>query len=127
MHPYQAYHPDLPLLLQRLQSVQIELKDVAEEVGHISDHINYDPEKIEQLNERLSLGYKLLKKHGVQTTVNCLQIQKQLKEKLQAVLNIDEAIQEKEKQSDLLLNEATDLAKKISVIRNKQVKPLEDQ
>ena len=35
-----------------------------------------------------------------------LQIQKQLKEKLQAVLNIDEAIQQKEKQSVLLLNEA---------------------
>ena len=65
LQPYQAHHTDLPLLLQRLQSVQIELKDVAGEVIHISDHINYDPEKIEKLNERLSLGYKLLKKHGV--------------------------------------------------------------
>ncbi len=125
LHPYEAYHPDLPLLLQRLQSVQIELKDVAGEVGHVSDHINYDPEKIEQLNERLSLGYKLLKKHGAHTTGELLKVQKELREKLQAVLNIGEAIQEKEKQSDLLFNEATDRAKKISVIRNKQVKPLE--
>jgi len=125
LHPYEAYHPELPLLLQRLQSVQIELKDVAGEVGHVSDHINYDPGKIEQLNERLSFGYKLLKKHGVHTTGELLKIQKELWEKLQAVLNIGEAIREKEKQSDLLVNEATDRAKKISVIRNKQVKPLE--
>ena len=72
------------------------------EVGRISDHINYDPEKIEQLNERLSVGYKLLKKHGVQTTAELLKIQKQFEEKLQAVLNIDEAIQQKEKESALI-------------------------
>jgi len=125
LQPYQAYHPDLPLLLQRLQSVQIELKDVAGEVGHINDRINYDPEKLEQLNERLSFGYKLLKKHGVHTTRELLQVQKQLKEKLTAVLNIDEAIHQKEKQSVLLLYEATELAKKLSVSRNKQVNPLE--
>ena len=124
---YQSYHPDLPLLLQRLQSVQIELQDVADEVRRISDHVNYDPEKIEQLNERLSVGYKLLKKHAVQTTNELLLIQQQLEEKLQAVLNIGEAIQEKEKQIVQLMNDAARLAKKISAIRQKQTKPLEDK
>ena len=82
LNAYQSYHPDLPLLLQRLQSVQIELQDVADEVGRISDHVNYDPEKIEQLNERLSVGYKLLKKHAVQTTNELITlIQQQLEEK----------------------------------------------
>ena len=127
LNAFQSYHPDLPLLLQRLQSMQIELQDVADEVGRISDHVNYDPEKIEQLNERLSVGYKLLKKHAVQTTNELLLIQQQLEEKMQAVLNIDEAIQEKEKQSIQLLNEAVTLAKKISASRQKQIKPLEDK
>lgn len=127
LNAYQSYHPDLPLLLQRLQSVQIELQDIADEVGRISDHVNYDPEKIEQLNERLSAGYKLLKKHAVQTTSELILIQQQLEEKMQAVLNIDEAILEKEKQSIQLMNEALTLAKKISAIRQKQTKPLEDK
>lgn len=127
LNAYQSYHPDLPLLLHRLQSMQIELQDIADEVGRISDHINYDPEKIGQLNERLSVGYKLLKKHAVQTTHELLLIQQQLEEKMQAVLNIDEAIQEKEKQSSHLLNEAVTLAKKISASRQKQIKPLEDK
>jgi len=89
--------------------------------------VNYDPEKIEQLNERLSNGYKLLKKHGVQTTNELLLIQQQLEEKLQAVLNIDEAIQQKEKESNRLKEEAAKLAKKISDARQKQIKPLEDK
>ena len=54
---------------------------------------------IEQLNERLSAGYKLQKKHGVNSTNELLGIQKQLEEKLQAVLNMDEAILQKEKKA----------------------------
>jgi DNA repair protein RecN (Recombination protein N) len=124
---YQSFHHDLPAVLQRFQSIQIELQDVADEVGRISDHVNYDPEKIEQLNERLSNGYKLLKKHGVQTTNELLGIQRELAETLQAVLNIDEAIQQKEKESNRLKEEVMRLAKKISESRQKQIKPLEDK
>jgi DNA repair protein RecN (Recombination protein N) len=122
---YQAYHPDLPFLTERLQSVHIELKDIAGEVDRIGDHINYDPAKIDALNERLSVGYKLLKKHGVSTTAELLVIQKQFEQKLRAEMDIDEAIEQKEKESSLLLKQAREMAAKLSVIRNRQVKPLE--
>ena len=122
---YSSYHTDLPALLQRLQSAQIELQDIADDVDRISNHINYDPKRIEQLNERLSLGYKLQKKHNVNSTNELIAIQKQLEEKLQAVLNIDEAIQKKEKESNRLFNESTKLAGKISDNRQKQITPLE--
>lgn len=58
---FSSYHPDLPALLSRLQSAQIELQDIADDVDRINNHINYDPQRIEKLNERLSLGYKLQK------------------------------------------------------------------
>lgn len=124
---FSSYHSGLPALLQRLQATQIELKDIADELDSISNHINYKPEIIEQLNERLSLGYKLLKKHGVQTTNELLRIKDSLEEKLQAVLNIDIQIQEKEKAQEKLFAEAKQLAVKISEGRKKQVKPLEDK
>lgn len=111
---YAAYHPDLGALLQRLEATQIELKDIADEVDRISSHVNYDPQRIEQLNERLSLGYKLQKKHGVNSTNELLAIQAQLQQKLQAVLNIDEAIQQKEKEAAKLLATAKQQATKIS-------------
>lgn len=127
LNTYSSYHPDLPLLLQRLHSTQIELQDIADDIDRISNHINYDPVRIEQLNERLSQGYKLQKKHGVSSTNELLLIQKQLEEKLQAVLNIDEAIQQKEKSCKGLLEKTRQLAEKISAARQKQVKPLEDK
>ncbi|MEO5946035.1 MAG: DNA repair protein RecN [Chitinophagaceae bacterium] len=123
---YSTYHPQLPELLQRLSSVQIELQDVAGDVDLISSKINYDPEKIEQLSERLSLGYKLQKKHGVNSTAELLILHKELSEKLQAVLNIDNAIQQKEKEVNSLFVTANEMAKKISAKRSKQAKPLEE-
>lgn len=127
LQAYAAFHPEIESLIKRLQSSQIELMDIADDVDKINNHINYDPVKIEQLNERLSTGYKLQKKHGVHSTNELLQIQKQLEEKLQAVLNIDEAIQQQEKESQKLYAETSNIASKISAGRQKQVKPLEEK
>jgi DNA repair protein RecN (Recombination protein N) len=124
---FSDYHPALPSLLQRLQSAQIELQDIADEVDHTNNQVNYDPQRIEQLNERISIGYKLLKKHGVRTTNELLAIKQTLEEKLQAVLNIDEAIQHKEKVVQQLVQEGRELADKLSGNRVKQVKPLQDK
>jgi DNA repair protein RecN (Recombination protein N) len=124
---YSSFHPQLPELAQRLQSAQLELQDVAGDLDSISDHINYSPEKIEQLNERLSLGYKLMKKHGVKTTNELVVIQNQLQEKLQAVLNIDDNIQQKEKELATTYKKALELANEILEARKKQVKPLEEK
>jgi len=127
LNAFSQYHPDLPALLQRLQSAQVELQDIADDIDRISNHINYNPGRIEQLNERLSQGYKLQKKHGVNSTAELLAIQKELEEKLQAVLNIEEIIQQKEKETERLYAKAKKVAEKITDGRNKQVKPLEDK
>ena len=125
LQPYSSYHPDLPLLIQRIQSAQIELQDVADETDRVNTHINYDPAKIERINERLSTGYKLLKKHNVKTTRELLQVQHHLSEKLQSVLNLTDQLLEKEKQVAETYARALQLAGKISAGRKKQIKPME--
>jgi DNA repair protein RecN (Recombination protein N) len=120
------YHAGMEEILKRLQSAQIELQDISEEVEGLNDKVVYNPSRIEELNERLSSGYKLLKKHGVQTTAQLLAIHQQLNEKLQAVLNIDDRIAEKEKLVGALVSEMNQLAGKLSEKRNGQVKSLQD-
>jgi DNA repair protein RecN (Recombination protein N) len=122
---YSAYHNELPSLLQRLQSTQIELQDIASELERMNEDINHDPRRIDKINERISSGYKLLKKHGVRTTAELLQVQQQLSDKLQAVLNIDDEIIAKEKETAILLQQAQQLAEQLHAARNKQVKPFE--
>jgi DNA repair protein RecN (Recombination protein N) len=118
-------HPNLPALLERLRSAQIEVEDIAAELGSISDHIEHDPKKIGLLDQRLALGYKLLKKHGVRSTAELLTIKSELEKKLLAVLHIDDAIKQKEKEVNDLFIYAEKLAADISASRQKEIKPFE--
>jgi len=127
LHPFTGYHKDLGALLDRINATQIELQDIASEVDHINDHIQYDPKRIDMINDRLSSGYKLLKKHNVQATGDLLRIQEELQKKLQAVLNIDDAISQKQKEVDELNSETASIAKNLSTKREKQIAPLEKQ
>jgi DNA repair protein RecN (Recombination protein N) len=124
---YSSFHAALPELIQRLQSSQIELHDIAGEIDSISGHIDYSPERIEKLNERLSIGYKLLKKHGAKSTAELLRIQDLLQEKLRAVLNIDDMIRQKENILSETKHALTLVGIKISDGRKKQAKPLEEK
>ena len=55
--------PQAQELSERLDSCLIELKDIAETVDDAQEGINFDPARLEQVNERLDLIYTLLKKH----------------------------------------------------------------
>jgi len=127
LQSFSAFHPELPLLSERMQSVQIELQDIAGEVERINDHVNYDPRRIEEINTRLSTGYKLLKKHGVQTTAELLVLRDQLEDKLRASLNVDEQITAREKEVAKLLEEGRKQATVLSKNRQAQATPLEEQ
>jgi DNA repair protein RecN (Recombination protein N) len=127
LHTYSEMHPDFPNLVQRLQSVYIELQDIADETDRINNHVTSDQQTIERINERLSVGYRLFKKHGVKSTNELLRIKEDLNQQLQAVLNIDDAIANAEKHFGQLIARSEDLASKISEARRKQIKPLELQ
>ena len=122
-----SFHNGIEELVKRLHSSQIELQDIADEVVHINNQVNYDPRKIDELNNRMATGYKLLKKHGVQTTADLLQLKDSLEQKLQSVLNIDEAIQSKKNVVIQLEREAENLANDLSKNRSHQIEPLETQ
>jgi DNA repair protein RecN (Recombination protein N) len=127
LQQYTDVHPGIPPLVQRLQSSYIEIQDIAGEADRLNNHIGADISAIDRINDRLSLGYRLLKKHGVKTTGELLSIRASLEEKLQAVLNIDDAIADAEKKYAALLHQAEELAGKISAARKAQIKPLEQQ
>jgi DNA repair protein RecN (Recombination protein N) len=127
LQTYSAYHPALSGLAGRIASAQIELQDIAGEVESINDAVNYDPRRIEQINERLSIGYKLMKKHGVGTTGELLMLQRQLEDKLQDRLQAEESIAAGEKEVARLSQEVRKKATVLSQGRQSQTRLLEEQ
>jgi DNA repair protein RecN (Recombination protein N) len=119
--------PGLGELVERLRSSQVELQDISSELERVNQRVNFDPGKIADMEERVSKGYRLLKKHGVQSTSELLVVRENLARKLEAVLNLDGQISEREETSKKLLGELQGQAQKISEGRKRQVKPLEEK
>jgi DNA repair protein RecN (Recombination protein N) len=123
----QSYLPEITELLGRMNSSIIELQDIANELERIDEGIQYDPQRIQVVNDRISAGYKLLKKHNVKETKELLQIQQELEEKLSAVFNISANIEKLEKQTGQYQEACLLIAKKISANRTAQVKPFTEK
>jgi DNA repair protein RecN (Recombination protein N) len=117
------WQPEFEGLLTRLKAAQIELADIASELERWQDKIDFDENKINTIQERLSAGYSLQKKHKVQSTNELIAIQRQLENDLQAVLNVEEEIAALEKQVIAESLVVKKLAGGLSTQRNKQVEP----
>lgn len=124
---YQQHHTALPALASRLQSVYIELQDIASETSGIGDAIVSDSKRLDYVNDRIANGYKLLKKHSLQTTAELLELQKSLSNKLQAVLDIDESIARQEAEAERLYRQALATAGALSKARHAQSPVLEEK
>ncbi|HEX2683901.1 MAG TPA: DNA repair protein RecN [Ferruginibacter sp.] len=123
LHALDQYHASINDLAKRMQSAQLELADIADELDHINSSVNYSAERIQIVNDRISLGYKLQKKHGLSTTNELLALKDELQAKLNDILNIGDAIREKEKLTKELLDQCEQKAKAISANRKKAIKP----
>ena len=120
-------HPELNMLVERMRSAQVEIQDIASGIEQLGNEVQFDPLRLEQLNERISLGYKLMKKHGVRTTADLLQIKDQLELKLRNVTDIAEVLEKKEKEEKQLFSKAKELAARVTSGRKEQVKGLESK
>ena len=121
------YQNDFDPLLERLKAAQIELADIASELSTWQDKIDFDAAKIITIQERLSQGYHLQKKHKVQSTAALLEIQQTLSKDLEEVLHIDEAIETYTKKVATAEKALTELATHLSDKRNKQAAPFAKQ
>lgn len=117
---------ELNNIAERLKSAEIELKDIADETESLSTSFNFDEERLNIINDRMSVGYKLLKKHGVNTTNELIHIKKNLELRLQEVLDIDAEIEKKQQQTDNYQAKSLEIAKDISEKRKGQVPFIEN-
>ncbi len=112
-------------LRDRVESAFIDLKDVVFELEGEENSIDFDPEKVNQVQDRLSLIYKLQKKHGVDSIQALLGIQEVLEEKVGKVLNFDEAIKEAKVLADKSLEDLKKIGNQLSDIRKQAIPVIE--
>jgi len=81
-------------LAERLESTYIELKDVSQEISSQEEDVEFNPERLEEVNDRLNLIYTLQQKHRVTTVEELLSLTEEYAAKLAAITSYDERIGE---------------------------------
>lgn len=109
-------------LKERIDSVFIELKDIAEEIQILQESIEPDPGKLEEINTKLQVIYDLQRKHDVSNVSELIVIRESLTNKVSATQNLEDEIQNKRNLLEAQKNELDKDANLLSV-RRKTVIP----
>lgn len=81
-------------LAERMESAYIELKDISLEVSSQGESIEFNPARLEEVNDRLNLIYSLQQKHRVQTLDELISLTEEYRNKLTDITSYDERIAE---------------------------------
>jgi len=114
-------------LNQRIQSVAIEIDDIAGELQNFQDRAEADPQLLEETNTRLQQLYDLQKKHGVQDVTELLAIKNALDEKVGITENLESDILKKQEVLKAQKEELQTLAESVSAKRKKVITDLQKQ
>lgn len=120
-------YPEVTELLERIDSSYIELKDIAQEVNGLTDHVEFDPARLETINERLDKLNSLQQKFHVKDLGELIETYHQLKEQLSHIDHSDEDVEALEQEVTQLLEKAQKQAKELTAIRTKAAKKVEEE
>ena len=82
----------LSIFYERIISLDIDLKDVMDELMNKLEGLENNPSRLENLNQRLNKIQVLFQKHQVNNVADLIIIKEELKKKLEETLNLDNKI-----------------------------------
>ena len=112
-------YPQAQELAERLDSCIIELKDIAETVDDAQESVNFDPARLEQVNERLDLIYSLEKKHKKENIAQLLEYAESIRKRLDRTGSYEFDIEQLTKQVESARLEMEKQAANLSKTRKK--------
>lgn len=115
------YNISYKQLADRIESCKIELMDIANEIENAEQEIVFDAGRIEILNDRLNLIYRLQNKHQLKSVEDIINLQNQIAEEVSSISSLDLQI---EKQHKLVADEKQKLATIASEISKQRIKAI---
>lgn len=122
----EVYSP-IEEVAQRIESCYIELKDIENDIQNKTENIEFDPQQLAKLQERIDLINALEHKFHVETVTELLTQQKLIKKQLEHIDHSDEELQKLQAHVDQLLNDCTKKANQLTTIRQKAAKAIEKE
>lgn len=112
--------------VERLQSCYIELKDIAHDLSNAEEGIEFNPSRLDYVNERLNLIYNLQQKHHTDNIEDLLKLQQTYEEELESITSFDEHIAELNRKKDTLYRQVLEQAKILTETRSVAARHIEE-
>ncbi|MBQ8361099.1 MAG: DNA repair protein RecN [Bacteroidaceae bacterium] len=120
-------YPEANEWQERIESCHIELKDICDEVESALDEVEFNPARMEEVNDRLNQLYTLEHKHHLQTDKELLTLAEDLRTRLDAITSYDERITDLKKEIQTVYNQLLKQAAALTDMRKKAAKHIEQQ
>lgn len=127
LHGVENLHVSSAELANRIDSCYIELKDIADEIDSHIEGIEYNPERLAFVNDRLSLIYSLEKKHKVESLEELLVIKDELEARLNSISHSDENIEMLRRERDTTHAQLLEVAAELSRMRKEAAAKVESR
>lgn len=114
-------------LNERIQSVFIEVDDLATELQSLQGRVEASPQLLEEVGGKLQLLFDLLKKHHANDISELLTIKETLAEKVSVTENLEANIKTKDEEVKRSKSELVAISKKLTAGRTKVLPQLKDQ
>ena len=120
---YSASEP----MVERIETAYLDLKDFAAEIQSRQENLEFNPDRLQEINDRLHTIYSLQQKHRVDSIDALIVLRDGLDKQIQEIDYSGETLEQLEKKSGQLYEQASTLAEKLSKTRNEAAQTLENQ
>lgn len=114
-------------LADRITSIKIEMDDIVSELETANENVDFNPNEVEEINDRLQLLYNLQKKHYVNSNQELLLVFEQLSDKVRQVEYAEGDLNHKKEEISVISEKLDAVAEKISKARTSAIPKLTKQ
>lgn len=119
--------PRVSELSERLNTNYIELKDISSEISSVLEDVDFDPKRLEFINDRLDTLYSLQRKFNVDSVEELISERNRLQKAIDAVDNSDGELAEMEALVAASKQEAMQKATALSKTRKQAANKVEEE
>lgn len=119
-----SFSKDYQEISERVTSIKIEIDDIVTELENANESVDFNPNEVEEINDRLQLLYNLQKKHAVNSNEELITVFDELSEKVGIVESAVEVINKKQEEIDAVSEKLDKVAGLITKARTTSIPKL---
>ena len=119
LHNIENVYPDAGELAERIDSSRIEIQDIAHDISVKAENVDFDPEELERMNNRIDIINSLEQKYHVNDLASLIEIKQKIEEQLNNISHGDEEVEELKKKVQQQHDKCQQQAAQLTTLRKK--------